>query len=176
MIENVTEMAREFISWAGLKVVVAGGITFALELVGYPESAILWLFYLMVADFILGFSRAWKNGTPNRRKFYKGIGKFLFYGVSVALLVFVDRSLSVAFKADYLPYELQDFYIAYLCIGEFVSCAGHLAFFGMPFPASFLRRLEQYRQRIEGEGWDGKERRQNAQNERELGLENNSGD
>jgi toxin secretion/phage lysis holin len=149
MMEHITEWVRELSLWAWVKAVAAGGITFALELVGYPESAFLWLVYLMLADFILGFSRAWKTGCISSRKLRKGAYKFLFCWVSIALLVFVDRAIGVAFKTDYMPYELQDFYIAYLCIGEFFSCAGHLAFFGVHFPASFLARLEQYRMRIE---------------------------
>jgi toxin secretion/phage lysis holin len=150
MIENITEWTREFAAWAWIKAVAAGCFTFALDVVGYPESAFLWLVYLMLADFALGFSRAWKSDSISSRKLRKGAYKFLFVWVSVALLVFVDRAIGVAFKTDYMPYELQDFYIAYLCIGEFFSCAGHLAFFGVRFPASFLARLEQYRMRIEG--------------------------
>ena len=150
MIDHITEWAREISAWAWIKAVAAGGVTFALELVGYPESAFLWLVCLMLADFALGFSRAWKTDSISSRKLRKGAYKFIFCWVSVALLVFVDRAIGVAFKTDYMPYELQDFYIAYLCIGEFFSCAGHLAFFGVRFPASFIRKLERYRMRIEG--------------------------
>jgi toxin secretion/phage lysis holin len=160
MIEHGLEWAREITTWAWLKATVSGAVVVALELVGHPESAFLWLICLMLGDFALGFSRAWKTNSISSRKLHKGACKFLFVWISVALLVFVDRAISVAFKADYLPYELQDFYIAYLCIGEFLSCAGHLAFFGVRFPASFLARLEQYRAHIETGPWDGQERRQ----------------
>jgi phage-related holin len=169
MIEFITEWARECAAWAWVKAVAACGITVALEMVGYPESAFLWLVYLMLADFALGFSQAWKTGNINARKLRKGAYKFVFCWVSVALLVFVDRAIGVALKTDYMPYELQDFYIAYLSIGEFFSCAGHLAFFGVHFPASFIRKLEQYRMRIEGgpveqrpDGKDGGANREDA--------------
>jgi phage-related holin len=149
MIEDVAGMFREFCAWAWLKTIIAGLVSFVLEMVGYPESAIVWLIYLITADWILGLGRAWKTGNPNRRKFYKGMGKILFYAFSVILVGFVDRAIGVAFKVESMPYEWQDFVILYLCIGEFLSCAGHLAFFGVRFPDAFLRRLEQYRAHIE---------------------------
>jgi toxin secretion/phage lysis holin len=147
--EALSEWTREMSLWASIKAVAAGGLTVALELLGYPESAIIWLLYLVVADFILGFSRAWKMCTISPRKFYRGVSKTLLLFISVALIGFLDKSFSAAFKTEYLSYEIQDFYIIYLCIGQFLSCAGHLAFFGMPFPESFLKRLEQYRKHIE---------------------------
>jgi phage-related holin len=139
------DLLRELSVFAWLKAIAAAALTLALDLVGYPESAFLWLVYLMLADFVLGFCRAWKSDNINGAKLRKGAYKFLFCWVSVTLLVFVDRALAVAFKTDYFPYELQDFYIAYLCIGEFFSCAGHLAFFGVRFPDAVMRKLEKYR-------------------------------
>jgi toxin secretion/phage lysis holin len=146
---DILQILRELSVWAGIKMLAAGAVTVALELVGYPESAFLLLVYLMLADFILGFSRAWKTDTVNCFKLRKGAYKFIFCWVSVALLVFVDRAIGIAFKTEVPPYELQDFYIAYLCIGEFFSCATHLAFFGVRFPQSILRKLAQYRMRFE---------------------------
>jgi phage-related holin len=108
--------------------------------------------YLILADLALGLAKAWKTDNFRRSKLLKGAYKILFCWVSVALLVFVDRALGVAFKTEHMPYELQDFYIAYLCIGEFFSCAGHLAFFGVRFPKAFIRKLESYRMRIENGG------------------------
>jgi toxin secretion/phage lysis holin len=149
MIEYITEWLHELCLWAWARTVIAGAATFTLEVVGYPESGFLWLIYLMLADFILGFSRAWKTNTISSSKLRKGAYKFLFCWVSVALLVFVDRAISVAFKTDVMPYELQDFYIAYLSIGEFFSCAVHLEFFGVRFPDAFMRKLTDYRTHIE---------------------------
>jgi phage-related holin len=164
MIENVMDWARELSLWPWLKAAMAGLVTVALEVVGYPESAFLCLVYLMLADFALGFSRAWKMDCISSRKLRKGAYKFLFAWVSVALLMLVDRAIGVAFKTTYMPYELQDFCIAYLCIGEFFSCAEHLAFFGVRFPSFIMRRLAQYRVHIETGKWDGRDRRQQNEN------------
>lgn len=159
MSESVASWFRELATWPALKGACACVVSFALEAVGHPDSAFIWLFYLMMADYVLGFVHAWKINDIRRDKLTKGAHKFVFVWVSVALLMMVDKSLSRAFAVDALPYKLQDFYIAYLCLGEFFSCAAHLAFFGLKYPAVIMTKLHAYRARLDSEPWDGTERR-----------------
>lgn len=149
MLDSALAWLQELVACPTLKALCAAVCSFSLQAVGHPDSAFLFLFYLMMADYLLGFVRAWKSNNIRRDKMIRGAYKFLFNWVSVALLVLVDKSLGKAFRMGALPYELQDFYIAYLCIGEFFSCSAHLTFFGVRFPQAFMRKLDHYRLRIE---------------------------
>ena len=160
--ESAAAWLRELASLPVLKAFCATVATFLMEAVGYPDSAFVFLFYLMIADYVLGFAQAWKTDTIRRNKLVQGAYKFMFMWLSVALLVLVDKALGKSINAlDSMWFELHDLYIAYLCIGEFFSCTGHLVVLGLkPFPDSFLKRLEQYRARIDSGDFndkDGKE-------------------
>ena len=62
-----------------------------------------------------------------------------------------------------LAFFATTFGIAYLAINEAFSCVDHLAFFGMPVPEAFLRRLRNYRGACLAGEWAGPERRRTAE-------------
>ncbi|MCL1888897.1 MAG: phage holin family protein [Desulfovibrionaceae bacterium] len=135
-----------------------------LDMTGYPESAAIWLFYLMLADLALGFIRAWKSRAIIGRRILRGAFKFFRYWMAVAVFVWVDAAIFKALPS--LPISLRDAFIAYLAINEAFSCVDHLAFFGMPVPDAFLKRLHHYRDTVTaGPGeWNGEERRNGNEN------------
>ena len=141
----------------GMKGALAAVWTFAATAVGHPESAAKWLFLLMVADFALGFSRAWKSHDIRASKLKNGCFKFFWYWLSIAVFMWVDSAVRSA--VPFVPVSLRDLFIAYLAINEAFSCIDHLAFFHVPVPKPFIRRLRRYRHEILSAPLDGVERR-----------------
>lgn len=142
---------------ATVKSIMAVSASLVLEMVGHPDSAARWLFLLMVLDLCLGLARAWKRKNLRGSRIVSGAFKFFRYWVAVAVFVMADATLKKAFPG--LPVSLRDTFIAYLAINEAFSCVDHLAFFGMPIPEGFLKRLRHYREAAVCGDWDGKERR-----------------
>ena len=137
------EDLRELCQMPALKGLLAFASTWTLALVGHPESAAVWLLSLMVMDLALGLARAWREGSLKGKRLTGGAFKFFRYWLAVAVFVMADAALIKAFPA--LPVSLRDTFIAYLAINEAFSCIEKLAFFGMPIPEPFLRRLQNYR-------------------------------
>ena len=126
-----------------LKGIIAVCFTFILEMVGHPNSAAKWLFLLMLADFILGFARAWQQKDIQAIKLRSGAFKFFWYWVAVAIFVMADAAIQPAMPVTIL---LRDAFIAYLAANEALSCVDHLGFFKVPVPKHFLERLRKYRE------------------------------
>ena len=150
-----------------VKGVLALILAWTLDMVGHPESAVISLFYLMLADLALGFFRAWRSTGIIGRRIVRGAFKFFRYWMAIAVFVWVDQAMFKAFPP--MPISLHDAFIAYLAINEAFSCVDHLAFFGMPVPSAFLKRLHHYRDTVTaGPGdWNGEERRDGAERRHE---------
>jgi len=142
----LTTLYDELITEGGLKAALGLLWSFILTSAGYPETAIEALVYLLVADFILGFSRAWKDCTLRGDKIRHGAYKFVAYWVAIALFVQVDKTLVNA-----LPVEisLANLLIAYLGVNEALSCLAHLSAFGLPVPEHLVKRLTRYKEKLE---------------------------
>lgn len=134
---------RELCSMPAVKGGLAFVWTWMLALAGHPESAAVWLFSLMIMDLALGLGQAWKKGSLKGRRLTRGAFKFFRYWLAVAVFVMADAAIVKAFPG--MPVSLRDTFIAYLSINEALSCVEKLAFFGMPVPDSFLKRLRHYR-------------------------------
>lgn len=162
---------KELLTLAWFKGALAALMAFALEMAGHPESAARWLFWLMLADLLLGLSRAWGGEEGFRAvKIRRGAWKFFRYWLAVAVFVMADAAIKKA-----LPFHavsLRDCFIAYLAVNEAFSCVDHLAFFGMPVPEPLLKRMREYRNDCVTGQWDGVNRRKfgerrNGRNEEE---------
>lgn len=84
------------------------------------------------------FCRAWVLNRISGRKMRAGAGKMFFYAVAVEHAV----------RQSGIPFPVRDFFLAFLCINEALSCMEHLAFFGVPFPRRLRERLRKYRDAI----------------------------
>lgn len=137
---------NELITEGGLKAALGLLWSFILTSAGYPETAIEALVYLLVADFILGFARAWRDCTLRGDKIRYGAYKFVVYWAAIALFVQVDKTLTHA-----LPMEISsaNLLIAYLGVNEALSCLAHLSAFGLPVPEHLVKRLTRYKEKLE---------------------------
>ncbi len=166
MIQSSLDNLRELCQMPGLKAALAFCASWALDLVGHPDSAAMWLFMLLICDLALGISRAWKTGSFRGARITRGAFKFFRYWLAVAVFVMVDSAVKQAFP--YVPVSLRDTFIAYLSINEAFSCIDHLAFFGMPVPDAFLKRLRKYRDECLAGHWAGEERRRGLGGDKDL--------
>lgn len=129
-----------------LKGVLALALTFLAKMVGHPGSAAKWLFALMVMDFVLGFSRAWRLKTIQAVKLRSGAFKFFWYWVAISIFVMADAAIQPAIPVATV---FRDSFIAYLAVNEALSCIDHLAYFHVPVPKSFLTRLRRFRHELD---------------------------
>lgn len=155
--QPLLEDLQELATMPVFKAILAALWCWVLEMAGHPESAARWLFWLMIADLLLGFAQAWKQNDIRGAKLKSGAFKFFRYWCAVAVFVMADAALVKAFPG--MPVSLGDTFIAYLAINEAFSCIDHLAFFGMPVPEGFLKRLRNYRDAAIAGKWDGIDRR-----------------
>ena len=155
MMQSTWENLHELYHMLGLKAALAVFASWALQMVGHPDSAAILLFYLLVFDLALGLGRAWKMNNIRGERLKRGAFKFFRYWIAVSVFVMADGTVKKAFP--YIPISLSDTFIAYLAINEAFSCVDHLAFFGMPVPEPFLRRLRGYRESCLSGQWHGVE-------------------
>ena len=150
MLGSITDNIAELADGWTLKTGLSAFFVLIQKSVGMPDSAAGVLFILLMADLFLGIARALKTDTFEGRKIVKGAWKFFRYWMAIAVFVMTDDCLAKAFPVIEIP--LSDAFIAYLAINEAFSCLDHLAFFHMPVPPIFLRKLRRYRHEIEKVG------------------------
>lgn len=136
-----------------LKAVVAVIWAWILDSVGYPGSAITWLIMLCLFDFALGFIRALASSNVSGAKLRRGATKCVWYMCAVFIFGYVDNAVGIALP---LPVSIRDLFIAYLAVNEALSCVDHLAFFRVPIPEAFLKRLRRYRDQLTSDNPEGK--------------------
>lgn len=156
MLESITDNIAELADGWTLKAGLSAFFVLVQKSVGMPDSAAGVLFILLMADLFLGIARALKTDTFEGRKIVKGAWKFFRYWMAIAIFVMTDDCLAKAFPVIEIP--LSDAFIAYLAINEAFSCLDHLAFFSIPVPPIFLKKLRRYRREIEHNVGDEPER------------------
>ena len=114
------------------------------SMLGGVSALVVILFLLLCCDFLLGFCRAWVLDRISGRKMRAGVCKMFFYFVAVLVMAAVEHAV----RQSGVPFPVRDFFIAFLCINEALSCMEHLAFFGVPFPHKLRGRLRKYRDAI----------------------------
>lgn len=158
MMQSSLDNLRELCTMPVAKSCLAGAATWALSMTGHPNSAAAMLLSLLICDFALGFSRAWVSHTLRGARIVRGAFKFFRYWMAVVVFVLADGAIEKAF-GNFMPVSVSDAFIAYLAINEAFSCVDHLAFFGMPVPEPFLKRLRSYRTACLAGEWPGGGRR-----------------
>lgn len=132
----------------GVRSVCACTVSIVSWFVGGIDQLITSLTLLMVADFVLGFWRAWKQERFSGDKLKHGGVKFIMYTVTVQCAVQFQNmivAMDPSFLGAHVSFAVRDWVIAYLILNEFISCAEHLVWHGVPLPESWIKRLKHYR-------------------------------
>lgn len=129
---------------AGAKACLATAWTALGWCLGGVDKALVALCVLMIADYALGFLRAWRSNCIRASKMRSGVFKFLLYGAVVILATMLDIAINHA-TAKLFQVPVRGLLVAYLGATEFLSASQHLAAMGVRLPAAFLERIRAYR-------------------------------
>jgi len=149
---------RNLCDVGAIKTLVALPASLATWLFGGFGELLLSLILIMVIDFTLGFIRAWREHNVSSHKMMGWVVKFSMYGIGVILANRLDTVLGmclVDLPVDQLNANLRTFVIAYLCISESISVLEHMGHLGFRVPRIFIKRLQQYRDGLDGGEGDG---------------------
>ena len=144
MLDTLTRILDELMRESIFKAVFSAIGSVVASMLGGVSTLVIVLFMLLCVDFILGFIRAWKGNAVNGGKMRAGAYKMIFY----AFAVFVVAAVEHAVRSCGVPFPVRDFFLAFLCVNEALSCMEHLAFFGVPFPTRLREKLRNYRDGI----------------------------
>jgi phage-related holin len=149
LLERLVNNLQELSTAVALKGAFAAVCGWLLDTVGYPQTAVLSLAYLLLADLGLGSTRAWMQRMFRGRRLLAGALKFGLYFCAVALFMKADQTLAKVIDLKSIGIfdaSLSDVFIAYLALNELGSCMEHLVFFGLPMPEGLKERLQKYRE------------------------------
>ena len=135
----------------GLKTCATFGMAGVSWVVGGIDQLVTSLVLLMVFDFMLGFSRGYRERQVSGAKLKHGLMKFILYGVAVQIALQMQRTLfelDPTFMGLRLSIALRDWLIAYLVLNEGLSCLDHLAYFRVPIPQRLVLRIKSYRDKL----------------------------
>ena len=144
MWQDFTGCADRLMQDIPFKLLVSSFGSIFSSMLGGVATLVVVLFLLLCCDFLLGFCRAWVLNRISGRKMRSGAGKMFFYAVAVIVMAAVEHAV----RQSGIPFPVRDFFLAFLCINEALSCMEHLAFFGVPFPRRLRERLRKYRDSI----------------------------
>jgi phage-related holin len=83
MTEGILAALAKLFSFAGLKLVLTTIIIYIEYMIGGFDLVTRGLLMLMLLDFAMGFTNAWRNHCVSRRKLKDGLYKFLLYAVTI---------------------------------------------------------------------------------------------
>ena len=103
---------------------------------------IFWGFFC--ADFILGFSNAWKRKEISSSKMKESVPKFIGFNVVILIcllfdtMIYLGTGLEIIDKLSPLTKTL----VVGFCVNEFISCVENANLLGIPIPRFLLKLVE----------------------------------
>ena len=123
-----------------IQFIFSGVATVLSFLFGGFDMPIKGLLIFIIADFITGLIKAWKNGNLNSEICKDGIVKKIGYLVLVCISVYLDR---IAGDSGMIRNLVIYFFIA----NEGISILENWGSMGVPFPAVLKEKLEQLKEK-----------------------------
>ena len=128
-----------------VKGAVAGAVWLFLLMFDLNNPAHKALVLLMCFDYLLGAAHALNADNFISRYFWRGLAKFLVYGIAVVIADLADRGMGPVL----FGFSFSAAVCAYLVANEAISSLTHLGEFGVPIPPWIMERLRRYRNNIE---------------------------
>jgi toxin secretion/phage lysis holin len=110
-------------------------------MIGGFDVAIRALLILLILDFIMGFSIAFRDHKLSRKKMMAGLYKMMVYFVGVSMAHWTD----ILIFHTTVEFWFQNFIIVYLWVNESLSIIKHMNDFWVKVPIQLIQRLESYR-------------------------------
>lgn len=144
MLDNISIYVHQIIHHPLIKWFIAL-IIVALEfLIWWFDIAIRALLVLLILDFVMGFSIAFRDHKVSRKKMMLWLYKMMIYFVWVSMAHWTDLLI---FHTT-VEFWFQNFIIVYLWVNESLSIIKHMNDLGVKVPVKLVQRLESYRDNI----------------------------
>lgn len=144
MAEILTNYLHQILTHPFIKGTIALVVVFLEFMFGGFDIAIRALLVLLILDFIMGFSVAFKEHKISRRKMMWWLYKMMIYFVGVSMAHWTDLLIF----HTVVEFWFQNFIIVYLGVNESLSIIKHMRDFGVNVPIRLIQRLESYRDNI----------------------------
>lgn len=141
MSEIIMMYISKILSFKFWKVLISTIIIIISSFIGWLGEVVHALLLLMVIDFILWLSRAYRDHKFSSGRLRWGLYKFILYSIAMISGNFTD--ILIFHKA--MEYGFQNFIILYLGVWEMLSIIKHLHHYGVKFPAKLIKSLENFR-------------------------------
>jgi len=110
-------------------------------LIWWFDMAIRALLVLLILDFVMWFSVAFRDHRISRKKMMSGLYKMMIYFVGVSMAHWTD----ILIFHTTVEFGFQNFIIVYLGVNESLSIIKHMNDLGVKMPIKIVERLESYR-------------------------------
>lgn len=141
MLEYISFYVHQIFSHASLKLVCSGFLLAWEYAIGGFDLVVRWLLILLILDFTMGFSAAFRDHTLSRTRMMGWLYKMIVYFVGVAMGYWTDI---IIFHMT-IEFWFKNFIVVYLGINESLSIIRHMATFNVKIPLRLIDRLENYR-------------------------------
>lgn len=144
MSELISNYLHQILNHPFIKGSIAMIVVFLEFMIWGFDVAIRALLVLLILDFIMWFSVAFRDHRISRKKMMSGLCKMMIYFVGVSMAHWTD----ILIFHTTVEFGFQNFIIVYLGVNESLSIIKHMADLGVKMPIKIVERLESYRDNI----------------------------
>jgi len=113
-------------------------------LIWWFDMAIRALLVLLILDFVMWFSVAFRDHRISRKKMMNGLYKMMIYIVGISMAHWTD----ILIFHTTVEFGFQNFIIVYLGVNESLSIIKHMNDLWVKMPIKLVERLESYRDNV----------------------------
>ena len=137
-----------------IKTIIATAFAGFIVYLGEMVVPLIFLFVVIIADYITGMAGAWINKEISSKRGFRGIIKKLCYFLVVVVGMVIDYAIICGMEVAGIETAPQAYYIAlvltiWLIINELISILENLAKIGVPLPDFLMKLLERLKLTIE---------------------------
>lgn len=144
MLEYVSLYVHQIFSHVYLKLAFSSVLLLGEYAIWGFDLVVRWLLVLLVFDFCMWFTAAFRDHRLSRKKMMGWLFKMIVYFVWVAMGHWTDI---IIFHSE-VEFWFKNFIIVYLGINESLSIIRHMATFNVKVPMKLIERLENYRDNL----------------------------
>lgn len=144
MFEFISLYVHQIFSHLYVKLIFSWFMLIAEYAIGWFDLVVKWLLILLILDFTMWFSVAFRDHRLSRTRMMGWLYKMIVYFVGVAMWYWTDI---IIFHST-VEFWFKNFIVVYLGINESLSIIRHMATFNVKIPLKLIERLENYRDNL----------------------------
>jgi phage-related holin len=145
MLSNITLYMQQVFNHPFLKAFISFIFVSLEYTIGWFDLVIRALLILLILDFVMWFSIAFRDHKISRKKLMSWLYKMMVYFGGVAMSHWTD----IIIFHQSVEFWFQNFIIVYLGVNESISIIKHMADLGVKVPMKLITRLESYRDTLD---------------------------